>query len=95
MLRIQLMGEIDTEVSSETTVRDYLRVYTDSSYDSMYEIPNAITSVMFMGNSIEIALDNSALSDYTAAAGSDLYIRFNGMGGELSDSHGWLRFDVL
>ena len=49
----------------------------------MYEIPNAITSVMFMGNGIEIALDNSALSDYTAAAGSDLYIRFNGMGGEL------------
>ena len=83
MLRIQLMGEIDTAMSSESTVRDYLRIYSDSSYDSTYEIPNAITSVMFMGNSIEIALDNSVLSDYTAPAGSDLYIKFNGMGGEL------------
>ena len=55
MLRIQLVVELMPKFQVVDN-ENCLRVYTDSSYDSMYEIPNAITSVMFMSNGIEITL---------------------------------------
>ena len=72
---------VDTAMSSEFNIRDNIYIYTDSGFNN--SIPGAVSAVTLMGNSIEIDLDTAVLSTFTAPAGSDLYVRFDGMPGDL------------
>ena len=47
----------------QNNIQNNLSIYTNSDFNN--PIPGAITSVMLMGNSIEIVLDNSLLSSFT------------------------------
>ena len=74
-LRIQFFGDIDTANSNENGILNNLTIYTDNGFTS--PVPNAITSVMIMGNELEINLAPATLDSYGASAGTDFYVKYD------------------
>ena len=73
-LWIQFFGDIDTANSNENGILNNLTIYTDGGFTS--PVPNAITSVMIMGNELEINLAPATLDSY-GSAGTDFYIKYD------------------
>ena len=80
-VRIQLFGDIDTAMSNEFSIRENIKNHTDPSFNN--PIPGAVSDVTLMGNSIEIDTKDTALLSTFTAPGTDLYVKFDGMPGDL------------